>query len=304
LKNDTDFTGYAFIDKNIVFTAIQECVVCKICGGKVKITSTIVYGLSEKIGILCESCGEVSSTRNSAMLGEKKNTPEINSRFIYSMRTIGKGLSGAKTFCGVMDLPPPITLNAYNSIIKHVKEASSIVAKNSMDAAVKEEVEMNDSNEDLIISGDGTWKTRGHTSLVGVCTVIGASCGKVLDTEVLSSYCKGCSSWKGARCGSAYEKWHTEHSQICVKYHSGSAAKMEVVGMQRIFHRSSHFYNVRYSQYIGDGDCKTFNAVKQSEPYGKDLVISKIECVGHIQKRMGTRLRKHKQETIGKKLKL
>ncbi|GFW93913.1 uncharacterized protein TNCV_4221911 [Trichonephila clavipes] len=37
-------------------------------------------------------------------------------------------------------------------------------------------VEENSSSPDnlLTVSGDGTWKTRGHSSLIGVCTVIGA----------------------------------------------------------------------------------------------------------------------------------
>ncbi|GFW82251.1 mariner transposase [Trichonephila clavipes] len=41
---------------------------------------------------------------------------------------------------------------------------------------MKEVVEENSSSPDnrLTISGDGTWKTSGHSSLIGVCTVIGA----------------------------------------------------------------------------------------------------------------------------------
>ncbi|GFU41386.1 uncharacterized protein TNCV_2171481 [Trichonephila clavipes] len=49
------------------------------------------------------------------------------------------------------------------------------------------------------VNGDGTWKTRGHTSLIGVCALIGADCRKVLDMEVMSSYCKGCDSIKGQK---------------------------------------------------------------------------------------------------------
>ncbi|GFU96814.1 uncharacterized protein TNCV_3275751 [Trichonephila clavipes] len=37
---------------------------------------------------------------------------------------------------------------------------------------------------------------------------------------------------------------------------------------------------------------KTFNALSENKPYGDDHLIQKIECVGHVQKRMGTRLRK------------
>ena len=77
---------------------------------------------------------------------------------------------------------------------------------------------------------------------------------------------------------------------------------MEVVGMQRIFERSNVVRNVCYTHYIGDGDCKMFSSIEKSKPYGDNLSITKIECDGHIQKRMGARLRKRKVEIKGKKL--
>ncbi|GFV47123.1 uncharacterized protein TNCV_1630671 [Trichonephila clavipes] len=123
------------------------------------------------------------------------------------------------------------------------------------------------------VSGDGTWKTRGHTSLIGVCALIGADCGKVLDMEVMSSYCKGCDSYKGP---------------------NGSAGGMEVCGMQKIFFRSEQKHGLKYQRYIGDGDSKTFLSIAEKKPYGDSVPIEKIECVGHVQKRMGSRLRKLK----------
>ncbi|GFX99356.1 uncharacterized protein TNCV_1550201 [Trichonephila clavipes] len=77
---------------------------------------------------------------------------------------------------------------------------------------------------------------------------------------------------------------------------------MEVDGMLRIFNRSEKLHNLKYSNYIGDGDTKTFNALSENKPYGDDHLIQKIECVGHVQKRMGTRLRKLKLVYTKKKL--
>lgn len=71
---------------------------------------------------------------------------------------------------------------------------------------------------------------------------------------------------------------------------------MEVQGAVEIFSRSKSVYDVRYTQYLGDGDTKGFIAVQDMKPYGPDCEISKLECLGHIQKRMGTRLRKLKTE--------
>ncbi|GFT87215.1 uncharacterized protein TNCV_3543791 [Trichonephila clavipes] len=123
--------------------------------------------------------------------------------------------------------------------------------------------------------------------------VIGAETGKVLDREVLSSFCKGCDSYKGVKFGIKYNKNGKERIRFHVeKNYSGSAGKMEVDGMLRIFNRSEKLHNLKYSNYIGDGDTKTFNALSENKPYGDDYLIQKIECVGHVQKRIGTRLRK------------
>ncbi|GFW83471.1 hypothetical protein TNCV_2512561 [Trichonephila clavipes] len=48
--------------------------------------------------------------------------------------------------------------------------------------------------------------------------------------------------------------------------------------------RSLSHRSVRYTSYIGDGDSKTFSYITASNPYGEDIPVSKIECVGHVQK--------------------
>ncbi|GFT28702.1 hypothetical protein NPIL_302231, partial [Nephila pilipes] len=45
-------------------------------------------------------------------------------------------------------------------------------------------------SSDIIIGGDGTWKSRDYSSCIGVCAVIRDRIGKLIDAEVLSSYCK------------------------------------------------------------------------------------------------------------------
>ena len=45
---------------------------------------------------------------------------------------------------------------------------------------------------------------------------------------------------------------------------------------------------MRYSHYFGDGDTESFKKVVDSKPYGDDLKPIKLECVGQVQKRLGT----------------
>ena len=76
---------------------------------------------------------------------------------------------------------------------------------------------------------------------------------------------------------------------------------MEPKGAVQIFARSETERDLRYIEYLGDGDSSSFLRVKESKPYGEDLV-TKSECIGHIQKRVGTRLRKMCNQFKGKKL--
>lgn len=66
---------------------------------------------------------------------------------------------------------------------------------------------------------------------------------------------------------------------------------MEAAGAKEIFRRSVNKHNLIYNEYLGDGDTSSYAEVVDDERY-KDFNILpiKLECVGHVQKRLGTRL--------------
>ncbi|GFV76595.1 uncharacterized protein TNCV_4728151 [Trichonephila clavipes] len=146
-------------------------------------------------------------------------------------------------------LPNPVSQKAYDRINAKIADINETLANASMKKAAAEEKIIYGTVNFVVVSGDGTWKTRGHTSLIGVCALIGADCGKVLDME---------------------------------KNHSRSAGKMEVCGMQKTFLRSEQKHGLKYQRYIGDGDSKTFLSIAEKEPYGDSVPIVKIECGGHV----------------------
>lgn len=47
---------------------------------------------------------------------------------------------------------------------------------------------------------------------------------------------------------------------------------------------------------LSDGDSSAFAAVQKATPYGPQRPIIKLECINHVQKRMGTALRKKAKE--------
>ena len=93
-----------------------------------------------------------------------------------------------------------------------------------------------------------------------------------------------------------YQKWYEYHEEECMKNHEGSAGKMEVDSVAEMFATSQEKFGVKYSNYIGDGDSKTFKAILNSKPYGDELTVVKSKCIGHVEKRMGSRLRNSRKE--------
>ena len=53
---------------------------------------------------------------------------------------------------------------------------------------------------------------------------------------------------------------------VCNLNYRGSAPFMEVIGAQRMFSRSISQNKLRYVNYYGDGDCKSYSYVKDNYP--------------------------------------
>lgn len=151
-----------------------------------------------------------------------------------------------------------------------------------MKSAVEKAVRQNDGNRDIACAIDGTWQRRGFSSLNGVITASSITTGQVVDVEITSKFCQ---------CKGRLEKTHDDN---CIANYSGTSGGMEVHGVNAIFGRSQLNYGIRYEYCLGDGACKGFETVSNAKPYGPNLEIKKMECEGHVQKLMGTRLRAYK----------
>ncbi|KAG8229965.1 hypothetical protein J437_LFUL008538 [Ladona fulva] len=96
-----------------------------------------------------------------------------------------------------------------------------------------------------------------------------------------------------------YLEWFDTHKDNCSANHQGSSGKMEVDAIREIFERSVPSYGVKYLNYIGDGDSRTYKGVVDASLYGSSVEISKKECVEQVQKRMGTWLHACKKKIKG-----
>ncbi|GFW70836.1 uncharacterized protein TNCV_4148841 [Trichonephila clavipes] len=139
---------------NILAFVFKNEVHCKICNSGLDMQVLKgKSGLAITFVLKCFACPyrvEFSSSN----FHEGTQIATINTRFVYAMRSIGKGAEARRTFCGVMNFPQlPTRFAPY------------------------------------AVAVDGTWQKRGYTSLNSVVTVTSIDTGKVIDVDILSKYC-------------------------------------------------------------------------------------------------------------------
>ncbi|XP_043258074.1 uncharacterized protein LOC122400607 [Colletes gigas] len=290
--------GYCILNFYTAFAAISASVICKTCKNEVHFTKTSSRGLGFKIKLQC-TCG--FQYINSSPFIDKAF--EVNRLIIVAMRLLGIGREGVNLFCGIMDIGLGLSTSCYSSVMKKFHSASAAVYNCVLQRAMDEEKEMTleteSSSSNLTVSGDGTWKKRGFSSRFGVTTLIGKYSKKVLDAVIKSSFCQACALSKSKMATEEFDIWFENHKEKCSNNHHGSAGKMEVDAAVEMFFRSVEKYGVKYTRYIGDGDCKTYKAIVDACPYGEDTIVEKKECIGHVAKRMGARLRSVKKQSKG-----
>ena len=229
------------------------------------------------------------------------------------------GHSGLEKFCAGMNLPRPVSKKPYNNHLKKIEFASYKNAQKLMEEAAKRLIDLTEEEEEpqlmemingqkvanVAVTLDGTWQRRGHSSKIGVVLVISVRTGEVLDYEVLSMVCHECQYHeKEDRESEEYQKWFSSHKENCQINYKGSSGEMESTGGCMIFLRSIEKRNLKYNVMVGDGDTGFFGKICQAvmQKYGDSYTITKEECVGHVQKRMGTNLREYKRKGKNRKL--
>lgn len=127
----------------------------------------------------------------------------------------------------------------------------------------------------------------------GCVTTLSIETGKCLDVEVLTKVCHGCKKIERESNDVKKADLLEKHTDKCKMNYEGSAPSMETEGVKRIFGRSEETRKLQYTEYFGDGDSKAYNEVENCY---EGVHVEKKECVGHVQKRIGTALRKLKKE--------
>jgi len=306
-KKDSHSTGNRIMDMEVLSGVIESlnCPECNTARVKLHENFSEKKGLASKLVLKC-CCGfekqfyTSKEHKQSGIQGGGRGF-DINKRIVYGLRSCGQGYASLEKLLALLNMPRPMTKMNYNKIVKTIEKAVTEVAKQTMSdsaAEIKEQSDNRDGPVDIGVSVDGSWQKRGYSSLNGNVAVIALDGGKVLDVEPMSRHCRQCKAKADLKKENidAYNEWFRKHENHCTLNYKGSAGGMEVAGSKRIFKRSIENHNLRYVKYLGDGDSKGFEEVKNTYE-GK--VIDKLECIGHIQKRVGSRLRELKKKTKG-----
>ena len=303
---DSELSGNRVVNMSCLSKLISEGCSCSRCGGRLVLHERSRWGIAPELTLTCSACERETSEVMSNKIGRYF---EVNRRAVFAGRAVGLGREGLVKFCALMDMPPPMSNTSYQAHQDALLVAAGDVAQHSLTSAaatVREQAETEGSSArgDVAVTFDGTWMKRGHTSLYGVTTVISLSTGQVLDYEVCSKFCHACSRKRaavaaGKMSAAEFADWQTTHD--CSVTTEGSSGSMEVQGALAMWRRSPE-RQLRYLIFVGDGDCKAHKAVVESQPYGPTVEVQKEECVGHVQKRVGTRLRDLKKRLGGQKL--
>ena len=217
------------------------------------------------------------------------------------MRSVGCGASSTERFCILMNMPPIPRCAQFSAHNKALLKAAKEVCFTTLSDAVNEIHELKNKGEDEIadcgISCDRTWQRQGFSSLNGCVTAISMDTGKVVDIKVLSKFCKLCKMHEDDDDTPGKNAWKIDQKSKCKTNFEGSAPAMEPEGACRIFECSVEENKLRYTEYFGDGDSKSHSVVQDIYNSGADAeTVTKKECVGHVQKRVGTALRKCREE--------
>lgn len=307
---DVSDAGNIIMPKNL-FQAFFDSVagVCQECCAKLEL-SMKVYSADTSITVTCKSCKKVQYSHVPETLHDRFTVNNTN--LVYSSLKNGTGYSGYSDVASLLNVKP-LSRGGYYSCQKFIGEKIVKVNEERQEIIQKcvsqnYETKGKKCDDDGVMNGmvtyDGSWMTKGHKSHIGVGCVVDSDTGFILDHEVLSNDCVQCTKLENKRAKMTKGKFDalkSEHKPKCQKNFNGKSGAMEAEGAVRMWQRSVKKNKMRYTTFIGDGDSSAYKSViglhKGKGPYD-GVEMAKEECVNHVSKRFGSRLRKLKDTEV------
>ena len=157
---------YIMLDSFVLKSIIDEIAMCPECQSRSIELSTDLSrkkGLSVLFEFTCTDsvCSWSKRVYTSQEIDDESHRQyqwDVNMSSIIVMKEIGKGHAALTTFCGFMNLPPPMHKKTFHDIQRNILVAYKQVALNFMNrAAVEIKQGLGENKTDITVSCDGTW---------------------------------------------------------------------------------------------------------------------------------------------------
>ena len=332
---------YRLTDVETLRKAMEQMHNCK--GGKIHVKELSRSGLGSSLLFQCSLCAhKVHMDPAKEMPGIVK-TFDINRRTVYASGELGLGRESLATLCEIMNLPSPVYDNCYQDHIKSIHSTTKVVLEKKLreqnsdieaDSVIDVSVSFDRtwSKRGFTANFGIAFAISSDTGEVLDYCVLSKTCDFCKQSEKLKK-----------QDPEKFEEWKKIHEERgeCQKNFSGSSPVVEPAAAEIIWSHSIGKYNLRYTDMVCDGDSKSYNTVwdiyglcddcakfesqdKKSPAYKEwletdeckewekkhfmgeaDCVrVNKLDCVGHVQKRMGKNLielvKKSKKLSYGK----
>ena len=201
------------------------------CGSQVegRVNWKKCKGFSVCLQVYCPVCDTIVQQMFTSSVDETSTAspPPYTVNKLMTVAALRSDMGSYKLsmFCEVLDMPS-LHQKTFNKKAKQVFSESDKVRKEIFAKAAKtvrreyaRETGTDPDPEtplDIAVSFDGSWMTRGHSSLIGIGCVIDTLTGLVLDAHVLSQHCQTCATsgeWVKKNTPHRYERWLTQHRQ-------------------------------------------------------------------------------------------
>ena len=196
-KKDEDcLKGNAIMNLKLLNDAISTAAMCNSCKNPqsqltLRELRSSCKGLAQRFCLLRSSCSAATYFYSSSK--DRKNAFDINIKSVHASCQ-GTGLVGITKIARILDIPPPVTVKAYNNIVKTLSSKSMTAREKVLNEAannLKRFTEINNPENIVNINNkqvakvavtvDGTWQKRRHNSEIGVVFILSVGTGEVLD---------------------------------------------------------------------------------------------------------------------------
>lgn len=228
-------TKRAVVDLSAVGSLISTlcCPVCHTNSLCFNADSKPHQGLAVYGQVVCSTCQETISEQYLAERSESKvKVFDINRQAVYASLMTGLG-STLNKFCESMDISgmhhksfQSHANKMYEKLEQYRKHVfgETVTLVREAHAKLRGLVREDSDILDIGVSYDGTWLTRGHSSLIGVGCVIDLLTGLCIDAHVMCTYCHVCQT-TGSKMQlenpEEYAVWEKNHKADCENNFTG-----------------------------------------------------------------------------------